>query len=97
MVSHYNMVSPQNGDTRGGVPPSPPSDATASDSITLFGLHLYSAGRCYKNPLSARGPAQCKSGLGITCLVNIIIYCTIFQSGFKSTWPVLRHKILLKK
>ena len=29
MVSHHKMVSPQNGDTRGGPsPPRPPSDAT---------------------------------------------------------------------
>ena len=34
MVSHHNMVSPQNGDTRGGPPPS--SDATASDSRTFL-------------------------------------------------------------
>ena len=30
MVSLHNMVSPQNGDTRGGLPPPPPSDATAN-------------------------------------------------------------------
>ena len=32
MVSHYNMVSPQNDDTRGGPPPCPPSDATERSS-----------------------------------------------------------------
>ena len=66
MVSHHNIVSLQNGTTRGGTPPPPPSDATASDSRTFFGIHLYLAGRCGKNPLSARGPVQCKSGPGIT-------------------------------
>ena len=36
MVSHRNMVSPQNGDTRGGpLPPPPPSDATVLLSMTL--------------------------------------------------------------
>ena len=32
MVSLYNIMSPQNGDTRGR-PPPPPSDATASIPI----------------------------------------------------------------
>ena len=32
-----------------------------------------------KNFLSARGPAQCKSGPGITCLVSVTIYWTIFR------------------
>ena len=50
--------------------------ALPSDDRTFFGLHLYLAGRCCKNPLSARDPAQCKSGPG---LVSVTIYCTIFQ------------------
>ena len=50
--------------------------ARPSDGKTSFGLHLYLPGRCCKNSLSARSPAQCKSGPGITCLVSITIYCT---------------------
>ena len=50
--------------------------ARPSDGTTFFVLRLYLPGRCCKNSLSARGPAQCKSGPGITCLVSITIYCT---------------------
>ena len=32
-----------------------------------------------QNPQSARGPAQCKSGPGITWLVSVTIYGTVFQ------------------
>ena len=77
MISYHNMVSLQNGDTRGR--PPPPSDATASDSRTFFGLHLYLGGRCCKNPLSARGLVQCKSSQGIACLVSVTNYCTTIQ------------------
>ena len=48
-----------------------------SDRKTFFGLHLYFPGRCRKNPLSARGPAQCKSGPEITCLVSVMYYFSI--------------------
>ena len=34
MVLLHNMVSPQNGDTRGG--PPPPSDATGLESVKLL-------------------------------------------------------------
>ena len=54
--------------------------AQRSDSRTFFGLHLYLAGRCCKNPLSARGSAQCKPGPRITCFVRVTIYCTIFEN-----------------
>ena len=50
--------------------------ARPSDGKTFFGLHLYLPGRCCKNSLSARGPAHCKSGPGITCLVSVTIYFT---------------------
>ena len=48
-----------------------------------------------QNPLSARGPAQFKSGPEITCLVSVTIYCAIFQKRFAS--PVFTHKMLFKK
>ena len=51
-----------------------------SDSGTFFGPHLYLEERRCENPLSARGPAQCKSGPGITCLVTVTIYCSIFHN-----------------
>ena len=57
----------------------PSARALRSDSRTCFGRHLYLAGRCCKNPQSARGPTQCKSGPEIACLVSVIIYCSIFQ------------------
>ena len=63
----------------------------------FFGLHLRLAGRCCKNPLSARNPAQCKCGRGMTCLVSVTIYCTIFQLQLNSTSPAFMHKILRKK
>ena len=47
--------------------------APRSDGKTFFGLHLYLAGTCCKNPHIARGPVQCKSGLGITRLVSVTI------------------------
>ena len=50
-----------------------------SDNTTFFGLHLYLTGKSFKILLSARGPAQFKSGPGLTCLVSVTIYCTIFQ------------------
>ena len=53
--------------------------AQRSDSKISYGLHLHLAGRCCKNPLNARDPAQCKSDPGITCLVSVTIYCTMFQ------------------
>ena len=55
------------------------ASAQRSDSRTFFGLHLHLAERCCKNLISARDPAQYKSSLGITCLVSVAIYCTIFQ------------------
>ena len=53
--------------------------AQRSDSRIFFGLHLHLAGRCCKNPLIARDPAQCKSDPEITCLVRVTIYCAIFS------------------
>ena len=50
--------------------------ARPSDGKTFFGLHLYLPEKCCKNSLSARGPVQCKSGPGITCLVSVTIYFT---------------------
>ena len=61
-----------------------------SDGRTFFGLHLYSAGRCYKNPISARGPAQCKYGPGMTCLAVVESSRTHFEVlGLQapSPWP----------
>ena len=49
-----------------------------SDNETFLGLHLYLTG-CCKNPQSPRDPAQPKSGPEITWLVNVTIYCTMFQ------------------
>ena len=51
-----------------------------SDGKTFFGLHLYLPEKCCKNSLSARGPVQCKSGPGITCLVSVTIYFTNHSS-----------------
>ena len=31
------------------------------------------------NPQSSKGPAQCKSGPGVTWLAGVTIYCTIFH------------------
>ena len=45
-----------------------------SDSRPLFGLYLYLAGRCCKNPLSARGSAQCKPGNNLFCKLNHLSY-----------------------
>ena len=66
----------------------------------FFGLLLYLAERCCENLQSARGLARCKSGPATTWLVDVTIYCTIFQKQFSispSTSPVFTHKILLKK
>ena len=71
--------------------------APRSDRRTFFGLHLHLVGRCCKNPLSARGPAQCKFCPGITCLVNVAIYRTVFQKRFTTTSPLFTLKILFKK
>ena len=53
--------------------------ALRSNLKTFYGLHLHLAERSCKNLLSVRGPARCKSGPAITCLVNVTYYCTIFQ------------------
>ena len=66
----------------------------------FFGLHLYLAERCWENLQSARGSARCKLGPAITRLVDVTIYCTIFQKQFNISPPtsaVFTHKILLKK
>ena len=54
------------------------------------------AGRCYKNPQSARGPLQCKSGPKITWLVNVTIYCIFFNSNTSSPCQFLRTKYFKK-
>ena len=74
--------------------------ASSWNRKAFFGLHLYLAERCCENLLSARGPARCKSGLAITWLVDVTIYCTIFQKQFSNsppTSPVFTHKIFKKK
>ena len=74
--------------------------APRSNRNIFFGLHLYLAERCCKNLQSARGLAQCKSGPAITWLVDVTIYCTIFQKQFSispPTSPVLRAKYFKKK
>ena len=66
----------------------------------FFGFHLHLAERCCKNLQSARGLARCKSGPAITWLVDVTIYCTIFQKQFINlppTSPVFTHKIIKKK
>ena len=47
--------------------------------VGFFGLHLYLAGRCCKNPLSARSLAQSKPSPGTTCLVSVTIFRAIFR------------------
>ena len=46
--SYHNMVSPQNGDTRGGLPPAPPpsSDATAEYVILLVKVKIVLNSSC---------------------------------------------------
>ena len=68
-----------------------------SDRRTFLGLYLYLAGRRCKNPLSARGTAQCKSAPGITSLVNITGCCTIFHNDSSPPCQFLRTKYLKKK
>ena len=53
--------------------------AMRSDGTTFFGLHLYLAGRCCDNSQSTRGPVQYKFGSGMTWLVCVTIFCSIFQ------------------
>ena len=67
---------------------------------TFFGLQLYLAKRCCENLQSARGPARSKFGPAIKWLVDVTIYCTIFQTQFSNsppTSPVFTNKILKKK
>ena len=66
----------------------------------FFDLQVYITKRRCENLQSARGLARCKSGPAITWLVDVTIYCTIFQKQFSispPTSPVCRHKILFKK
>ena len=66
--------------------------------VGLFlGIHLYLAGSCCKNALSARGSALCKSGPEIACLVSVTIYCTIFSNDSTPPRWFLRTKYFLKK
>ena len=68
--------------------------------IYIFGRILYLAEIGRKNLQSARDLERCKSGRAITCLVDVIIYCTIFQKQFSispPTSPVLRKKYFKKK
>ena len=45
----------------------------------------------------ARGLVQFKSGLGITCSVSAIVYCTIFNNDSPPPRQFLRTKYLKKK
>ena len=65
---------------------------------TFFGLHLYSAGRCCKNPQSARAPRNLNPArAAITKLVGVAIYCTIFNKSSPPPRQFLGDKILFEK
>ena len=75
-------------------------DAPSWNRKILFILHLYLAERCCENLQRARGLARCKFGPAITWLVDVTIYCTVFQKQFNispPTSPVFTHKILFFK
>ena len=70
------------------------------DGKTFFCLHVC----IWKEDLAKiskvpGAPRNVNSARAITCLVSVIIYCTIFQKRFSSTSPVfrLRDNMLLEK
>ena len=48
-------------------------------------LHLYLAGRCYKNPEVSGAPRPVNPARAITWLVGVTIYCTFFNNDSPPT------------
>ena len=70
--------------------------ALRSNRKTFFGLHLYLAERCCKNPQTARGPAYCKSGPAIARLVGVTGNAFVSGAGglrFKSQAGQIGHSV----
>ena len=79
--------------THGSVPGAPRSDKT------FFGLHLYLAGKYWKNTKVPGAQLNVNPAQTITWLVGVTIYCkpTFFNNNLPPPRQFLCNKILLKK